>query len=96
MAQEIDLLHPKDTFVMAEDKTSGVETFEDQMKVTPVLFRSGGENKDVIDVGDTEGEIAEDGVYHPLKGGTSITKAKTGVVESVGVFRMSSGYMGTW
>ena len=25
-----------------------------------------------------------DGVYHPLKGGTSVAKAKTGVVESVG------------
>ena len=42
------------------------------------------ENEDVIDVGDAEGEIAEDGVYHPLKGGTSVAKAKTGVVESVG------------
>ena len=84
MAQEIDLLSPEDTFVVVEDKTSGAETFEDQMKVTLVLFRSGEEDKDVIDVSDAEGEIAENGVYHPLKGGTSVTKAKTGVVEGVG------------
>ena len=84
LAQEIDLLGPEDTFVVAEDETSGAETFEDQMQVTPVLLRSGGEDEDVIDVGDVEGEINEDGVYHPLKGGTSVTKAKTGVVEGVG------------
>ena len=54
------------------------------MQVAPVLFGGGGENKDVIDVGDAEGEIAEDGVYHPLKGGASVVKAKTGVVERVG------------
>ena len=49
-----------------------------------MLFGGGGENEDVIDVGNAEGEIAEDGVYHPLKGGASIAKAETGVVESVG------------
>ena len=57
MAQEIDLLGHEDTFVMVENKTSGAETFEDQMKVTAVLFRSGGEDEDVIDVGGAEGEI---------------------------------------
>ena len=61
-----------------------METFKDQVKVTPVLFRIGGEDKDVIDVGDAEGEIAEDGINHPLKGGTSVAKAKTGVVEGAG------------
>ena len=93
MAQEIDLLGPEDAFVVAENKTSGAETFEDQMKVTPVFFRSGGE-EDVIDVGGTEGEIAEDGVYHPLKGSTSVTKAKTGVVECVDA--EGSGDGGLW
>ena len=52
------------------------------MKVTSVLFRIGDEN--VIDVGNAEGEIAEDGVNHSLKDGTSVAKAKTGVVEGVG------------
>ena len=80
MAQEVDLLGPEDTFV----ETSRAETVKDQVKVMPVLFRSGGEDEDVIDVGDAKGEIVEDGVYHPLKGGTSIAKAKTGVVEGVG------------
>ena len=49
-----------------------------------MLFGGGGENKDVIDVGDTEGEIAEDGVYHPLKSVVRVAKTKTGVVERVG------------
>ena len=31
MTQEVDLLGPKDTFVVAEDKTSGEETFKDQV-----------------------------------------------------------------
>ena len=44
-----------------------------------MLFGGGGENEDVIDVGDAKGEIAEDGVYHPLKGGASVAKAETGV-----------------
>ena len=77
------------------------------MKVTSVLFWIGGEDEDVIDLGDAEGEIAEDSVNHPLKGGTSVAKAKTGVVEGVGaegrgdgglrdVVGMSSGCMGTW
>ena len=84
MAQEVDLFGPEDTSVMAEDKAGRAETFKDQVKVKPVLFSIGGEDEDVIDVGDAEGEIAEDGVNHPLKGGTSIRKAKTGVVEGVG------------
>ena len=84
MAQEVDLFGPEDAFVVAEDKTSRAEAFKDQMQVAPVFFGSRGEDKDVIDVGDAEGEIAEDGVYHPLKGGTSVAKAKTGVVESIG------------
>ena len=101
--------HPwsRDTFVVAEDKTSGAETFKDLVKVMPVLFRRGGEDEDVINVGDAEGEIAEDGVYCPLKGGTSTVKAKAGVVEGIGaegrgdgglrdVVGMSLGCMGTW
>ena len=74
MAQEVDLLSPEDAFVMAEDETSGAEASEDQVQVAPVLFGGGGYRR----------EIAEDGVYHPLKGGASIAKAKTGVVGSVG------------
>ena len=60
----------------------------------PVLFRRGGEDKDIIDVGDAEGEIAEDSVYHPLKGGTNIVKAKIGVVEGVGAKGRGNG--GLW
>ena len=75
---------PEDAFVVAEDETSGTETFKDQMQVAPVFFSGRGEDEDVIDVGNAEGEIAEDGVYHPLEGGTSVAKVKTGVVESAG------------
>ena len=84
MAQEVYLLSPEDAFVVAEDETSGAETFKDQVQVAPVLFGGGGEDEDVINVGDAEGEIAEDNVYHPLKGGASVAKATAGVVESVG------------
>ena len=77
MAQEVDLFGLKDAFVVAEDETSGAEAFKDQMQVAPVFFGGRGEDEDVIDVGDAEGEIAEDDVYHSLKGGTSVTKAKT-------------------
>ena len=91
MAQEVDLLSPEDAFVVAEDETSGAEMFKDQVQVAPVLFGGGGENEDVIDVGDAEVEIAEDGVYLLLKGGASVAKAKTGVVESVGVERRGYG-----
>ena len=59
MAQEVDLFGPEDSFVVPE-------AFKDQMQVAPVFFGGRGEDKDVIDVGDAEGEIAEDGVYHPL------------------------------
>ena len=54
------------------------------MQVTPVRLGGGGEDEDVIDIGDAEGKIGKDGVYHPLKGSTSVAKAKTGVVEGVG------------
>ena len=91
MAQEVDILSPEDAFVMAEDETSGAEAFEDQVQVAPVLVGGGGENEDVIDVGNAEGEIAEDGVYHPLKGGASVAKAKTGVFESVHAERRGDG-----
>ena len=84
MAKEVDLFGPEDAFVVSEDKTSGVEAFKGQMQVASVFFGSRGEDKDVVDIGDAEGEIAKDGVYHPLKGGTSVVKAKIGVVEGVG------------
>ena len=84
MAQEVDLFGPEDAFVVAEDETSGAEVFKDQMQVAPVFFDGRGEEEDVIDIGDAEREIAEDGVYHPLKGGNSVAKAKTLVVARVG------------
>ena len=90
MAQEVDLFGPEYAFVVAEDETSGAEAFKDQMQVAPVFFGGRGEDEDVIDVGNAEGEIAEAGVYHPLKGGTSVTKAKT-VVESVSAEGCSDG-----
>ena len=49
-----------------------------------MLVRSGGEYEDVIHRGDAEGKIAKDSVYHPLKGGTRVVKAKTRVIEGVG------------
>ena len=94
MAQEVDLLGPEDTFVMSEDETSGAEAFKEQMQVASVFFSGKEEDEAVIDVGDTEGEIVEDGVYHPLKGGTKVAKAKTGVVESVGAEGHGDG--GLW
>ena len=84
VTQEIHFLGSEDTFIMAEDEASGAETFEDQVQETPVLLGGGGEDEDVIDIGDAEEKIAEDGVYHPLKDSTSVAKAKTGVVEGVG------------
>ena len=94
MAQEVDLFGPKDAFVVVEDETRGAEAFKDQMQVASVFFGGRGEDEDVINVGDTEGEIAEDGVYHLLKGGTIVAKAKTGVVESAGVEGCGDG--GLW
>ena len=67
MAQEVDLFGPKDAFVMAEDETSGAEAFKDQMQVAPAFFGGRGEDEDVIDVGDAEGEIAEDGVLSSVE-----------------------------
>ena len=84
VAQEVDLFGPKDAFVVVEDKTSGVEAFMNLMQVAPVFFSGRGEDEAIINVGNAEGEIAKDGVYHPLKGGTSTAKAKAGVVESAG------------
>ena len=94
MAQEVDFLSPKDAFVMEEDETSRAETFKDWVQVAPALFSGRGESEDVIGVGKAEGEIAEDDVYHLLKGGTSVTKAKTGVIESVGAEGRGDG--GFW
>ena len=94
VSQEIDLFGPKDAFVVSEDETGSLKAFEDQLEMAPVLFRSGGENEDVIDVGDAEGEITKDGVYHSLKGGTSITKAKAGVIEGVGADGCGDGSLG--
>ena len=83
MAQEVDLFGPEDTFIVVEDKTSGVEAFMNVIQVAPVFFSGRGEDEAVINVGNAEGKITKDGVYHPLKGGTSAAKAKAGVVESV-------------
>ena len=94
MAQEVDRFGPEDAFVVVEDETSGAEAFKDQMQVAPVFFSGRGENEDFVDVGDAEGEIAKDGVYHPLKGGTSFAKDKTGVVEGVGAEGHGDG--GLW
>ena len=94
MAQEVHLFGPEDAFVVAEDETSRAEAFKDQMQVAPVFFGGRGADEDVVDVGDAEGEIAEDGIYHLLKGSTSIAKAKTGVVEGVGA--EGSGDGGLW
>ena len=59
MSKEVGLLGPEDTFVVEEDKTSRAVTFKDQVQVMLVLFRSGGEDEDVIDVGDAEEAIAD-------------------------------------
>ena len=104
MAQEVNLFGPEDTFIMAEYKAGRAEMFEDQVKVMPVLFRVGEEDEDVIDAGDAEGEITEDGVNHLLKDGTSVAKAKTVVVEGMGaegcgdgsLWDVSQDALGTW
>ena len=84
VTQEVHFRGSEDTFIMVEDEASGAETFEDQVQATPVLLGGGGEDEDVIDRGDSKGKIAEDSVYHLLKGSTSVVKAKPGVVEGVG------------
>ena len=53
--QEVDLFGPEDAFVVAEDETSGTEAFKEQIQVAPVFFGGRGEDKDVVNVGDTEG-----------------------------------------
>ena len=48
------------------------------MKMSPVFVWSRRK-----DVGDAEGEITEDIIHHPLKGGPGISEAKAGVVKCV-------------
>ena len=72
------------------------------MKMAPVFICSRRKDKNIVDVGDTEGEITEDIIHHPLEGGPSVSEAEAGVVKCVctkgmvmAVFGISTGFMGT-
>ena len=53
------------------------------MKMAPVFVWSRRKDKNIVDVGGAEGEVAEDIIHHVLKGGPSISEAKAGVLKCV-------------
>ena len=53
------------------------------MKMAPVLIWSRRKDKNIVDAGDAEGEVAEDIIHHALKGGPSISDVKAGVIKCV-------------
>ena len=53
------------------------------MKMAPVFVWSRRKDKNVVNVGDAEGEVAEDIIRHALKGGPGVSEAKAGVIKSV-------------
>ena len=53
------------------------------MKMAPVFVWSRRKDKNIIDIGDAKGEITEDIIHHPLKGGPGVSEAKAGVVKCV-------------
>ena len=54
------------------------------MKMAPVFIWSRRKDKNIVDVGDAEGEVAEDITHHALKGGSGVSEAKEGVTKCVG------------
>ena len=53
------------------------------MKMTPVFVWSRRKDKNIVNVGDAEGEVSEDIIHHALKGGPSVSEAKAGVIKCV-------------
>ena len=53
------------------------------MEMVLMFIRSRGEDQNIIDVSNAEGEVAENIIHHPLKGGPCIVEAKTGVIKCV-------------
>ena len=48
------------------------------MKMAPVFVWSRRKDKNIIDVGNTEGEVVKDIIPHALKGGPGVSKTKAG------------------
>ena len=69
MPQEFHRLGPENTFVLANDKTSRAEAFEDMIKMALMFVRSQGEDQNIVDISDAEGKVAENIIHHSLKGG---------------------------
>ena len=53
------------------------------MKMAPVFVWSRREYKNIADVDDAEGEVAEDIIHHALKGGPGVSEAKAGIIKCV-------------
>ena len=53
------------------------------MKMAPVFVWSRRKDKNIVDVGDAEREVAEDIIHHKLKGGPDVSEAKAGVIKCV-------------
>ena len=53
------------------------------MKVAPVSVWSRRKDKNIVDVGNAEGEVAEDIIHHVLKGGPIVSEANAGVIKCV-------------
>ena len=51
------------------------------MKMASVFIWSRRKDKNIVDVGDAEGEVAEDIIHHALKGSPGISEAKAGVMK---------------
>ena len=50
------------------------------MKMAPVFVWSRRKDKNIVDLGNEEGEAAEDIIHHALKGGPGVSEAKAGVI----------------
>ena len=83
MPQKFHRFGPESTFVLANDETRRTEALEDTMEMALMFIRSRGEDQNIINVGDAEGEVTENVVHHSLKGGPGIVEAKVGVIKSV-------------
>ena len=53
------------------------------MKMVLVFVWSRGKDKNIVDVCDAEGEIAEDIIHHSLKGDPGVSEAEAGVIKCV-------------
>ena len=83
MLQEFHRFVPENTFVSANDETSRAKAFEDTMEMALIFVRSRGEDQNIIDISDAEGDVAKNIIYHPLRGGPCTEEAETGVKKCV-------------